>query len=102
MGCQYFPGKTSGTITFHDCADDSKTRLSGPPTRMVEKLMVVAYNSPNAGKLFRYSQQKMLYLIRNENIDKSKLNLYGLHLNKQGSTALAKNIINHINCLKYL
>ena len=53
-------------------------------------------------ELFRYSEQKRFYLIRNENIDKNKLNLYGLHLNKQGSTALAKNIINHINCLKYL
>ena len=53
-------------------------------------------------ELFRYSEQKRFYLIRNENIDKNKLNLYGLHLNKQGSTTLAKNIINHINCLKYL
>ena len=53
-------------------------------------------------ELFRYSELKRFYLIRNENIDKNKLNLYGLHLNKQGSTALAKNIINHINCLKYL
>ena len=53
-------------------------------------------------ELFRYNEQKRFYLIRNENIDKNKLNLYGRHLNKQGSTALAKNIINHINCLKYL
>ena len=53
-------------------------------------------------ELFRYSEQKRFYLIRNENIDKNKLNLYGLHLNKQGSTALDKNIINHINCLKCL
>jgi lysophospholipase L1-like esterase len=53
-------------------------------------------------ELARYSEQKMFYLIKNENIDKKKLNLYGLHLNKQGSAALAKNIINHINCLKYL
>ena len=53
-------------------------------------------------ELFRYSEQKRFYLIRNENTDKNKLNLYGLHLNKQGSTALTKNIINHINCLKYL
>ena len=53
-------------------------------------------------ELFRYSEQKMFYLIRNENIDKNKLNLYGLHLNKQGSAELAKKIINHINCLKYL
>ena len=53
-------------------------------------------------ELFRYSEQKMFYLIRNENIDKNKLNLYGLHLNKQGSPALAKNIISHINCLQYL
>ena len=53
-------------------------------------------------ELFRYSEQKRFYLIRNENIDKNKLNLYGLHLNKQGSTALAKNIINRLNCVKYL
>jgi lysophospholipase L1-like esterase len=53
-------------------------------------------------ELARYSEQKKFYLIKNENIDKNKLNLYGLHLNKQGSAALAKNIINHINCLKYL
>ena len=65
-----------------------------------QKLMkkVMAVNK----ELFRYSKQKIFYLIRNENIDKNKLNLHGLHLNKQGSTALAKNIINHINCLKYL
>jgi lysophospholipase L1-like esterase len=53
-------------------------------------------------ELARYSEQKKFYLIKNENIDKNKLNLYGLHLNNQGSAALAKNIINHINCLKYL
>ena len=53
-------------------------------------------------ELARYSEQKMFYLIKNENIDKKKLNLYGPHLNKQGSAALAKNIINHIKCLKYL
>jgi len=53
-------------------------------------------------ELFRYSEQKRFYLIRNENIDINKLNLYGLHLSKQGSTALAKNIINQVNCLKYL
>ena len=63
---------------------------------LMKKVMAV-----NKG-LFRYSEQKMFYLIRNENIDKNKLNLYGLHLNMQGSTELAKNIINHINCLKYL
>ena len=53
-------------------------------------------------ELFRYSEKKRFYLIRNENVDKNKLSRYGLHLNKQGSTALAKNIINHINCQKYL
>lgn len=53
-------------------------------------------------ELARYSEQKKFYLIKNENIDKNKLNLYGLHLNKQGSAVLAKNIVNHINCLKYL
>ena len=52
-------------------------------------------------ELARYSEQEKFYLIKNENIDKNKLNLYGLHLNKQDSTALAKNIVNHINCLKY-
>jgi hypothetical protein len=31
-------------------------------------------------KLVRYSEQKRFYLIKNENIDKIKLNLYGLHL----------------------
>ena len=29
-----------------------------------------------------FSEQKRFYLIRNENIDKNKLNLYRLHLNK--------------------
>ena len=53
-------------------------------------------------ELARYSEQKKFYLIKNENIDKRKLNLYGLHLNKQGSAALAKNIISHVNCLNYL
>ena len=53
-------------------------------------------------ELARYSEQEKFYLVKNGNIDKSKLNLYGLHLNKQGSAALAKNIINHINCLNYL
>lgn len=53
-------------------------------------------------ELARYSEQEKFYLVKNGNIDKSKLNLYGLHLNKQGSVALAKNIINHINCLNYL
>ncbi|CAB4007613.1 Scavenger receptor cysteine-rich type 1 M130 [Paramuricea clavata] len=53
-------------------------------------------------ELVRYSEQKKFYLIKNENIDKNKLNLYGLHLNKQGSAVLAKNIVTHINCLKYL
>ena len=53
-------------------------------------------------ELARYSEQKKFYFIKNENIDKRKLNLYGLHLNKQGSAALAKNIISHVNCLNYL
>ena len=52
-------------------------------------------------ELFRYSERKMFYLIRNENVDKNRLNLYGLHLNRHGSTKLAKNIINHINCVKF-
>ena len=36
-------------------------------------------------ELFRYSEQKKFYLIRNENIDKKKLNVYGLHLNRFNS-----------------
>jgi hypothetical protein len=34
-------------------------------------------------ELARYSEQKKFYLIKNEIIDKNKLNLYGLHLNSK-------------------
>ena len=53
-------------------------------------------------ELAKYSEQNKFYHIKNENIDKRKLNLYGLHLSKQGSAALAKNITSHVNCLNYL
>ena len=41
-------------------------------------------------ELFGYSEQKRFYLIRNENADKNKLNLYGLHQNKQGSNRICQ------------
>ena len=49
------------------------------------------------GRLKNYCAQNDLGYIDNSNIDASMLGKRKLHMNKKGSSFLAKNIINHMN-----
>ena len=41
---------------------------------------------------------KSFIVLGHANIDKRGLNRYGLHLNRSGTSLLAKNLIEHIKC----
>jgi len=105
--------KSFSGATVEDLNDNIKPSLKRKPKNIIlhvgtndlkrENAKDIATKIDRLCKSIKSDHPQMsVSLIRNENIDKNKLNLYGLHLNKQVSTALAKNIINHINCLKYL
>ena len=82
----------------------NKTKKKSPSTVLSFSNIIVRKDRKNLEKsradmnarLMNYCTQKNLSLINNDNINESHLGIKKLHLNKKGSSAFAKNLLNFI------
>ena len=80
---------------------------TNPSTKVSISEIITRTDDPNlAAKIKRVNadiqkvcKQNNWRLISNENINRSHLNSYGVHLNRQGTANLAKNIIGYLKQL---
>jgi hypothetical protein len=89
-------------IDILGCSERTNFKLSEVITRSDNHSMVEKVNIYNE-QLAKLCKKRKWHLIKNNNINSSYLNQYGVHLNRRGTGVFAKNIKQYLgaNKIKY-
>ena len=81
------------------------SKTEGPRTKIVISQIIERTDNPQYkqeienvnNKLSKYCDRHKLGLFKHTNIEHKHINPYGVHLNRFGTSVLARNILNYVN-----